>query len=393
MIKNVERITINQKNWDTLNMDLFTKTDFKCTCLPNHVRGQLSHYDFTHETWGKIITHSGAFHADEIFAIAAIFIARIAMWNTKHPENQLRLTEQMIRNSVERKARLDVNSEVDEMNCYQGALALDIKDGHWDHHRRDNEVLHLGETDLFYEGANPNQQMAAMGCTWRAIGKLFNIETEDPELKDMVYQKVYRNFLQDIDLQDTLGPKAYRSPISFMISNMNAYTELERNIVQSGEKKDLPDNFVEAILLGYSILRAEIFRVQNIVRGAITAKDVCEFVDNGTHCYVRIPKVSEGQDEPMINLESLEMIDINGKTPQFLVNENPDKREGAVRLIMVDSSKACIKEKYLDEPVEGKLFLHPARFLMTFKDVESLNKFLENDILEYPQGSTGMMMV
>ena len=154
-----------------------------------------------------VVTHGGAFHADDVFATALIGldIFRSGQGDVKI----LRL------NDFHEAERLDQEGH---------HLVYDIGGGNYDHHQKGAEVR---------EDGTP---YAAFGLLWRVIGRRLGFSP-------LAVQKFDREFISDLDRHDNTG---CGNAVSYCISAYNS----------------IPDGFDEAVSVATSMLASCLNRLE-----------------------------------------------------------------------------------------------------------------------------------
>jgi uncharacterized UPF0160 family protein len=326
-----------------------------------------------------IITHAGPFHADDVFSTALIFLIRdLNMMYAKELDSDcykyVKVDPIRVFHGVHR-----ISEDLDETS-YDTMLCLDVRNGHFDHHH-----VNTDDRAWYQEGGHP---MATIGALWDCVGHMFNIDTHGKNLVGFnVKKKVYKDFLEKIDLADLYGPKTVESPVSKIISNVNAYDVCDFDFVSiddypfdsPAEKQNV--RFAEAVCLAYKLLRAEIIRAQNFMRSIVGVSEN-EYVELKTSNlgvnYLLINKVPEGVKEPTVPMEVLDYINVNGKPVDLLVNLNPSIRDGSFRAVAANSAKVPFDKESCSniENVKGLKFYHPQNFMATFDSAENLETFI-----------------
>lgn len=177
----------------------------------------------------KGFTHSGMFHADDVFATALLRIL--------NPEIDV------IRGNI-------VPDDFD-------GIVYDIGMGEYDHHQIDKKCR---ENDVPY---------AAFGLLWRQFGNLVLTEYEDVEAFD-------KSFVQPIDLSDNTGQ--YEG-ISLIISDFNM--TWENNTGNNDE------NFWRAVDFAQIILQN---RFRQIIANSNAKQKVRRLVDTQEGCILEMPE-------------------------------------------------------------------------------------------------------
>ncbi len=339
---------------------------------------------------GKIVTHSGQFHADEIMCVALILLIRDTLrfketgGNIAHP-NLYRWNYERIRDTVIRRPNgLDPNNDED-VELYLNAIVLDIENGHFDHHHKNLDEAPKTESvsACFFPIFD---RVASIGALWQYLGHIFDIERDESVSKDIpdinVYDRMWDNFFLSISNLDVYGPNKFSSPVSQLISNINGYTDYDFDLVNPVSLNPDPDymKFIEAVLLAYKLLRGQLIKEQNFISSLYgMGSNPYIKMNSGNIPNVTIETVPEGVKEPKVNIEALKYVLIDGADkPLVLINKNPSDRDGSYRMICVDSEYAHFDKTLLDKPAPGQLFLHPALFMITFDSLENLDDFMSH---------------
>ncbi len=336
--------------------------------------------------YGKIITHSGQFHADEIMCVALILLIRDTIKFKQTGGDMIhsdlyRWNYEKIRDTVIRRPQGLNPDDPKDVKLYRDCLVIDIENGHFDHHHKNQ-----AEAPRIEKGDSETDRVASIGVLWQYLGHLFDIERDETVSKDVpdinVYDRMWENFFLPISLLDVYGPNKFTSPVSQIISNINGYTEFDFDFVIPESMNPDPEymKFIEAVLLAYKILRGQLIKEQNFII-ALYGMGSNPYIkmNSGDVPNVTIDQVPEGTKEPKVNIESLKYILIDGADkPLVLINKNPSDRDGSFRMICVDSEYAHFDKKLLDKPAKGQIFLHPALFMITFDSLENIDDFMSH---------------
>lgn len=337
--------------------------------------------------YGKIVTHSGQFHADEVMCVALIFLIRDVIkfkqtgGDMVHSDLYRWCYYEKIKDTIIRRPQgLDPNDPKD-VKLYKECLVIDIENGHFDHHHKNQADAPRNE-----KGDSEFDRVASIGALWQYLGHIFDIERDENVSKDIpdinVYDRMWENFFLPISLLDVYGPNKFTSPVSQIISNINGYTDFDFDFVITESMNPDPDykKFIEAVMMGYKILRGQLIKEQNFISSLYgMGSNPYIKMNGGDIPNVTIDQVPEGVKEPKVNIESLKYILIDGADkPLVLINKNPSDRDGSYRMICVDSEYAHFDKKLLDNPAPGQVFLHPALFMITFDSLENLNDFMSH---------------
>lgn len=336
---------------------------------------------------GKIVTHSGQFHADEVMCVALIFLIRDVIkfkqtgGDMVHSDLYRWCYYEKIKDTVIRRPQgLDPNDPKD-VKLYKECLVIDIENGHFDHHHKNQADAPRSE-----KGDSEFDRVASIGALWQYLGHIFDIERDESVSKDIpdinVYDRMWENFFLPISLLDVYGPNKFTSPVSQIISNINGYTDFDFDFVITESMNPDPDykKFIEAVMMGYKILRGQLIKEQNFISSLYgMGSNPYIKMNAGNIPNVTIDQVPEGTKEPKVNIESLKYVLIDGADkPLVLINKNPSDRDGSFRMICVDSEYAHFDKKLLDNPAPGQVFLHPALFMITFDSLKNLDDFMSH---------------
>ena len=168
----------------------------------------------------KAFTHSGKFHADDVFSAALLTYLNPNI-------------------TIERG--LEVPEDY-------GGIVFDIGGGEFDHHQEGAPVR---------ENGNP---YAAFGLLWRKFGRLI--------LKEEEAEKFDESFVQYLDLSDNIGS---RHEIAEVISLFNP-------VWDSGE--DSNECFKEAVNFAKTILEKKFIRIESVERAEVVVKEALEHAEN-----------------------------------------------------------------------------------------------------------------
>jgi hypothetical protein len=225
--------------------------------------------------------------------------------------------------------------------------------------------------------------MATIGCLWNTLGPLFNIKLNNPEIvKFNVFDKVYWDLINVLDIADVYGPNAIYSPMSILISSMNGCSEMEIDFMKSFHYEYVPciedDNvaFYEAIMTAYKILRLFILKAQRFMESFNKLDTDLISVQTSKHGinYLQINPVGEGEKDPFIPLDVVKWI--NNGSVKFIVNRNACERDGTYRCIAVDSTETPF-DPDIQKLCNGIKFYHPQNFMITFDSQENQMDFVE----------------
>ena len=338
-----------------------------------------------------IYTHCGGLHADETFGSAFLILLRNTIENSISNSAKY-ITAEQIKTSVKRiKSIAEVKDPMDK------CVVLDLLDGHYDHHHKNPDERKDYPASILINRSEWKKpiKMATFGALWSDFGHVFDLEgVKAPNLN--VWEIFLARFILPMDQQDNYGPYYCPSPISKAISNFNSYSDFEKS-EDYDNFEELDFKFVEAVKMAYTILRNEIMSVQRLVQAIMDIKDSDKVsfrnfgtITNGSvenfHEYpltgIEITKVPEGEKAPSIQMDAVNetVYEMNEQKfhPLFLINRNPDQRDGMIRVILgryikIDSMRA--------RELCGDLihYIHPNDgFLVSFETEEKMEKFLND---------------
>jgi uncharacterized UPF0160 family protein len=363
-----------------------------------------------------IITHSGQFHADDVFCVALTYILYVLTdFRDDFQFNIIKCKKniyEFINDHVIRVPTID-----DAFAKYgwlkksdKNIVVFDIVGGHYDHHcvKKDipqmtfddlrkadielNDFKHLYKNDKSLAAYDTDSyKLCSFGQLWQHIGRGFNYEfTNLPEKSEnnelyrklidlSVFSKIFKEYALPISLVDLNGPKNWNNPISRVIANCN----------RDSEFFEFAGGFYEAVRMAVSMLYGEINNIQNQceilddVYGKLNHSGtewayVSEFAyDKDKLSYIVIP---DGCDMN-INLSTLEYIYVrnsDGKitNPLFIFNQNPSTRDGSYRIVF--GSRMVLNKQCIDNIGVKYKFCHEAGFMITFETIKDAQDFIES---------------
>ncbi len=338
-----------------------------------------------------IYTHCGGLHADETFGSAFLILLRNTIDNSVSNSAKF-ITAEQIKTSVKRiKSIAEVKDPMDK------CVVLDLLDGHYDHHHKNPDERKDYPASILINKSEWKKpiKMATFGALWSDFGHVFDLEgVKAPNLN--VWEIFLARFILPMDQQDNYGPNYCMSPISKVISNFNSYSDFEKSS-EYDNFEELDFKFVEAVKMAYTILRNEIMSVQRLVQAIrdIKDSDMISFRNFGTmtggdpgnfHKYpltgIEIAKVSEEEKAPSIQMDAVNetVYEMHAQKfhPLFLINKNPDQRDGMFRVVLgryikIDPVRAM---EWCGDLIH---FIHPNDgFLISFESEEKMEEFMKN---------------
>ena len=381
-----------------LNLKAIENLAFNGTISYNNeiVKLQKSPVDIRHKYLQDLITkkstiytHCGGLHADETFSTAFLILLRNTIENSVSNSAKF-ITGKQVKSSVKRiKSITEVSEPMD--TC----VVIDLMNGHYDHHHENPDERKDYPDSILINKAGWKKpiKMATFGALWSDFGHVFDLEgVKAPNLN--VWEIFLARFILPMDQQDNYGPYYCSSPISKVISNFNAYSDFEKG-EEYANFEELDFKFVEAVKMAYTILRNELLSVQRLVQSVIDIKE-CSKVSFRNFGYIsgggienfytwpltgiEIEKVPEGEKVPLIQMDAVNETvyekDGNKFHPLFLINRNPDQRDGMIRIILGRYVKIDPKtaREWCGDLIH---YIHSNDgFLISFETEEKLERFL-----------------
>lgn len=253
------------------------------------------------------MTHSGVFHADDVFGAA---LCRIL-----NPE-------------IDIKRVRTVDSSVDE-----STIIFDIGFGKFDHHQKDVEVRDDGT------------KFAAFGLLWREFGNLLVSEEN--------VKKFDSTFVELIDATDNGGSM---NPMSMSVSAF---------VPNWDECTDMDTAFFEAVKLAETILTKHIKRMQSNERASSLVKAAYENSDGTVVVLDRfLPSINE-----LIPTTALFVVfpSLRGGYNAQAIPSVPGGRDQKVPF---PQEWRGLSPEILNEFAMGASFCHPAGFMLAADTVE-----------------------
>ena len=371
----IDNVKVNITYLECVEDIKFTPTDIDVTIPKRFLK------DVIYDNY-PIITHSGQFHADEVFSIALVMLARMSVANYLSKEH-IQFKPTMLPNlQIIRRGEPLLNDEEGKL-LYQTSLILDIKNGHFDHHDINRQqfcgINPFKRVDDTSSHASDIHNMATFGRLWKAIAPVFNIELIDPNIVSFnVYEKVYWDLIDPIDRCDLNGQSAAYSPYSQLISSMNGCSEMEIDFMKLFIEYD-DAAFYEAIMMAYKILRLHVLKAQRFMEtfNRLCTDQIDVKANKNGDKYLYIKPVESGKKEPFIPIDALQYV-FNGSI-KMLVNANPSERDGAFRCVATNSAKNPFDPSI--EDVTGVKFYHPQNFMVTFNTFEDQEAFVKSTVI------------
>lgn len=331
-----------------------------------------------------LYTHSGRFHADEVYCTALILLATNSYSNINNPI-PVKCTPDMVKNMGLKRIPKVTDDMINDINNNK-IIVYDLLGGQIDHHDVNDKHIRPGINEKITEPYVPCY--ASLGRMWNefGFGDLFNIKSN---LTTDVKTRIDRDFIFPIDMVDNYGPNCpvVISQRSEDISSMNIMDEdfIPDEITLSDEEKaetGLTKQFIYAVCVAYNILRNAIISTQAAVKAVNNIEDnnLINHNDNNIP-YILVPEANEGEKPLFVNTQAAAEIELDDEEycyPVVIVNNNPSERDGTFNVVCTDSSVVRFDRNFLKNRPEGCQFIHKNLFLMTFDTLENQMEFVKN---------------
>lgn len=270
----------------------------------------------------NLITHSGSFHADDVFATA--------------------LMSKIIKNpKVFRINNFDDSIKTD-------AIVYDIGGGKFDHHQKDSEYR---KGDLI--------KYSSIGLLWREFGLDYikKITNHDPMV---IFQKIDEGLILQIDAIDNgifpIIEADYRvKTLSDVIAMLNPTWD---------KQDELNDRFKEAVNLAEKILDLEIDKVISKLDAKDKVNDAINNVDDGI---LILDKFMPFKDFILDSEkgENIKFVITPSQREGYTVHTVPISKDNREPRIKFKKSWGGLRQKELQEKskVETAIFVHPDLFI------------------------------
>lgn len=274
------------------------------------------------------MTHTGVFHADDVFSTALLRILS--------PEI-----------SVTREFKIPDNVPED-------TIVFDIGFGHYDHHQKEAEIRDNGI------------KYAAFGLLWRDYGELL-VSKENVVAFDEI-------FVQTLDNPDNGGHiNAMYQAIASFIPNWD------------DEEQNMDKAFNKAVDFAIGVLNREFGRMQSSERAET---EVQTALDNSDGSIVILDRFVPWQD--VLIPSSAKFVIFPSLRGGFSAQAIPSVPGGRDQKVPFPAEWAGAKPEVLQEFVSGMTFCHVGRFMVTCDTVEqavmACKKTMERNSKQYRLG-------
>lgn len=254
------------------------------------------------------LTHTGVFHADDVFSTAL-----------------LRILSPEISVTREFKIPDDVPEDT---------IVFDIGFGRYDHHQKEAEIRDNGI------------KYAAFGLLWREFGELL--------VSQKNVEKFDANFVQAIDHADNGGSlNPMTSSISAFVPNWD------------DEDQNMNNAFFRAVDFATEVLNREIARMQSSERAE---REVQTALDNSDSSIVILDRFVPWQD--VLIPSSAKFVIFPSLRGGFSAQAIPSVPGGRDQKVPFPAEWGGAKPEVLQEFVSGMTFCHVGRFMVTCDTVE-----------------------
>ncbi len=260
----------------------------------------------------KALTHSGIFHADDVFSTALVML----LW----PEIV-----------IERVTKVDWSAVSEDTIVY------DIGLGEFDHHQKNNEC-------------RPNGiPYAAFGKLWRAFGRNLC-------LSERAWEEVEATLVEPLDYTDNTGEK---NPLSFAIRHMNPTWDSEKT----------PDEaFFDAVKVALPILEAAIDTANSKDRASKVLKENSHEEGNGV---LVLDRFMPWYDEVITGMPWIYMVVYPSDRGGFCIHVVPSK----LHTESSDEVRVPFPKEWYSSPATelGMTFCHKSGFAVANTKEEAVN--------------------
>lgn len=287
------------------------------------------------------ITHCGTMHADEVFATAFLSL---------YKEN----------------IKVFRASKVLKENIKDDVLIYDIGRGKYDHHQEGREL-------------RPNNiPYCSLGLLWKEFGKDF-LKKRNIDYVDEVFEGIDKDFIEGIDAIDNgIFPKV---EADYRIKNICDIIKLFNP--SFGSKENESEQFIKAVDVATKIFEEEILNINGKIKAY---KKIESKLDSAKEKHYLMLDEFMPFEEAIYNLDTNKEIyfvafpsNRGGYSAKTIYNSFDDKTQR----VPFPASWAGLDEKLSEVTnVEGALFCHLGRFIISAKTKDAIIKLIEIAIKE-----------
>ena len=293
-----------------------------------------------------LVTHSGTFHADDVFAYAVL--------SSVFPNHEL------------------IRSR-DKADWAKGDIVFDVGGGEFDHHNVDK---------IYRDNGVP---YASFGLVWKAFGEQYLGQLFSESEKEAVMAQIDKEFVQAVDAFDngmnlTKENEVELNTLSDIVASFN-------NVVDAVEVKSTEElekrqdvYFLEATKMANRLLHNKVVGIKNVYRDKEVVKKA--FEDRSDNRLIVLEKGCNWEDTIWeLDKEQEVLFVVYPKPDGHYIQVMRKGRDTFEARKDLPASWAGLRED-LGEVVgiDDAIFCHPARFLAGAKSKESILKMAEQAI-------------
>ena len=292
------------------------------------------------EQLANCITHSGTMHADEVFSTAFLdlYLNDVKVYRTNF---------------------------IDQSKVGENTIIYDVGRGEYDHHQPDAKKR---ENDITY---------CSFGLLWKEFGKKF-LKKYDIKYVDEVWNGIDKDLVEYIDADDNGQFPKIESP--YKVKTLPGIIKLFNPSYDSGE--DESEQFVAACEVAKAIFKEEILYINGKVIAEEELKE--ELKDLTDERYIILDKFLPYEDTILGDK----------KYSKLLFVAYPSNRGGyAIKVIPKSTEDKTARQNFPEEwaglegeelelisGIDGLIFCHAARFIVSCKDIDAVYKVFDKII-------------
>ena len=279
------------------------------------------------------ITHSGTFHADDVFSTAFLdfYLGDVRVFRTNN---------------------------VDSSKVSKDAIIYDVGRGRFDHHqmdalKRDNGIPYC-----------------SFGLIWKEFGKDY-LKRMGISLVDRVHEMLDKDFVEGIDADDNgVFPKI---EANFKVKMVPGIIKTFNPSFQTDQTES--DQFEKACNLAKTILEEEIYYIQGKAYAEEQVLDLLDDMDNGSK-YLVLPVFLPYEETILgeVRANSILFVAYPSNRGGYAIKTVPKSAEDHTARMSFPEEWAGLEGEELARVsgIPGLTFCHATRFLVSCKDLDSV---------------------
>ena len=292
------------------------------------------------EQQANCITHSGTMHADEVFSTAFLemYLKDVRVYRTNY---------------------------IDNSKVQENTIIYDVGRGKYDHHQPEAAKR---ENDITY---------CSFGLLWKEYGKDF-LKNYDIKYVDEVWNGIDKDLVEYIDADDNGQFPKIEAP--YKVKTLPGIIKLFNPSYDSGE--DESEQFLAACEVAKAIFKEEILYINGKVIAEEELKE--ELKDLTDERYLILDKFLPYEDTILGDK----------KYSKLLFVAYPSNRGGyAIKVIPKSTEDKTARQNFPEEwaglegeelelisGIDGLIFCHAARFIVSCKDIDAVYKVFDKII-------------